>query len=95
MTPEEEVIRAGRAREVLEHELFKEAVETVDAVYLQGIRSTGFTDEVSRSKFALRYACLHDVLTALRSFIETGEIAQEQMRQASLMERARKVVGFN
>ena len=91
MNLEDEIIRAGKAKEVLTHEMFKEAVATVENVYLAAIRGAGFTDCATREKFALRYACLHDVLTALRSVLETGEMAQEQL---SLLQRAKKVVGL-
>jgi hypothetical protein len=86
MSPEEEIRRAGRAKEVLNNEIFKEAVETVENVYLSGIRNAGFTDTKTREKFALRYACLHDVLAALQSVIETGELAEQTLAQ--------KVKGF-
>lgn len=91
MTPEDEIVRAGWAREVLEHQAFKEAFETVEKVYLSGIKNAGFTDSQTREKFALRYSCLHDVVTALRSVIETGEMAKEQL---SLSQKFKKVVGI-
>lgn len=92
LSPEEEIRKAGRAKEVLENEEFQEAVKVVENVYLSGIRNAGFTDNVSREKFALRYACLHDVLTALRSVMETGEMAAEQL---NLAQKFKKAVGFN
>ena len=91
MTPEEEIIRAGKAKEILQAELFKEAFQTIEAALLAGIRASAFTDEKLREKLAQRYAALHDIRAALQSVIETGEMAREQL---SLMERVKNKV-FN
>jgi len=92
LTPEEEIRRAGRAKEVLGNEIFKEAFQTIEDSLLAGIRASAFTDEKLREKLSQRYAALHDIRFALVSVMETGEMAQEQM---SLMQRAKKVVGLN
>lgn len=92
LTPEDEIRRAGRSKEVLENEIFKEAFDTVEQALLAGIRAAAFTDDKLREKLAQRYAALHDIRFALVSVMETGEMAREQM---SLMQRAKKVVGLN
>ncbi|TFH50922.1 MAG: hypothetical protein E4H01_01165 [Lysobacterales bacterium] len=89
MTPEEEVIRAGRAREVLENEMFKEAVADIEQALLTGIRHSAFKDEDLREKLCARYALLHDLIQQLKSHMETGELAQASMR-----DRLKAVVGF-
>ena len=95
MTPQEEIIRAGKAKEVLTNELFKEAFQTIEGALLAGIRASAFADEKLREKLAQRYAALHDIRAALQSVMETGEMAQEMMNRESLLQRAKKVVGFN
>lgn len=92
MTPEEEIVRAGWANEVLENKMFREAFETIENALLAGIRASAFTDEKLREKLSQRYAALHDIRAALKSVMETGEMAQEQM---NLAQRFKKTVGFN
>lgn len=87
MTADEEIRRAGQAREILEAEMFKEAFQTIENALLAGIRASAFTDEKLREKLAQRYAALHDIRNALQSVIETGEMAREQL---NLMEKAKK-----
>lgn len=81
MTPEEEVRRAGRAREVLENEMFKEAISDLEQALLMGIRQSAFKDEVLREKLCHRYSLLHDLIQQLRTHMETGELAQASMGQ--------------
>ena len=88
MTPEEEIQRAGRAREVLENEMFKEAVADIEQALLMGIRQSAFKDPELREKLCHRYALLHDLIQQLQSRMETGEMAK------TMLERARETLGF-
>ncbi len=88
MTPEEEIQRAGRAREVLENEMFKEAVSDIEQALLMGIRQSAFKDKELREKLCHRYALLHDLIQQLQSRMETGEMAKTMLQQA------RETLGF-
>ena len=89
MTPEEELIRAGKAKEVLEHEMFKEAFNEIESALLRGIRQTAFTDEKTREKLCMRYDLLHSLRDQLKTYIESGVLAAEEIRQRDLKERVR------
>ena len=92
MTPEEELSRAEDARQLLERGIFAEAVKEVEAALLDGIRRTAFTDEKLREKLCQRYALLEDVVGQLRTYIETGRLAEETIKQRTFMERMRQLV---
>lgn len=92
MTPEEELVRAGKASEILTEPLFKEAVETIREALITGIQRSAFTDEKLREKLCQRLALLEDILGQLRTVMETGKMAEETIRQRSLSERL-KLVG--
>ena len=89
MTPEEEIVRAGRAREVLENELFKEAVREIETALLRGIQTSAFKDELLREKLCHRYSLLHDLVDQLKTYMETG-----QLGEATMAQKLRKVVGL-
>ena len=90
MTPEEELSRAERARQILEDPMFSAAVKELDEALLLAIRKTAFNDSTLRNKVQDRYSALHDVLDILRTHIETGKLARAQIEQQSLMQRMKE-----
>lgn len=81
MKPELEVQRAERARQILEDQLFKDAVAAIEAALLRGIAQSAFTDAVLREKLCQRYALLQDLLAQFRAHMETGQLARAQIEQ--------------
>lgn len=90
MTPEEELSRAERARQILEDPMFSAAVNELDAALLYALRKTAFNDSVIRNKVQDRYAALHDVLDLIRTHIETGKLARAQIEQQNFMQRMKE-----
>lgn len=95
MTPEEEVRRAGRANEILENELFKEAVAEIEEALKHARLSSSITAVDVREKIWAQEVALHAIISKLRSVIETGQLASEQMRQQGLLEKAKKLFSVN
>ena len=92
MTSEEELVRAGQAREILEHHLFREAVKDIETALLAGIHRSAFSDEKLREKLAQRYALLQDLLGQFRTHMETGKLAEETIRRKTMAERIKAAV---
>ena len=84
MTLEEEARRAGKAREILENELFKEAVKAVEGALLTGIRMSAFKDAELREKLCQQYILLHSVVEQIKTHIETGKLAEASLAQKVL-----------
>jgi len=82
MTPEEEIRRAGKANEILESEVFKDAFNEVEEALLAGIRRAPIKDVELRDKLCQQYIALHTIRDQIRTYIESGKLAQ-----ASLAER--------
>ncbi len=80
MTPEEELVRANRAREVLENPIFVEAVEKVDAEIERAWRCSPATDTTGREQLWLMQRLLEKVVGHLNQTMKTGQMAQEQLR---------------
>ena len=94
MSPEEELVRAGKAREILAEPLFKECVSVIREALIAGIRRSAFTEEKLREKLCQRLALLEELVGQLQTVMETGTLAEETIRQKSISERIRAVAGF-
>lgn len=81
MSPEEEIRRAGKAREILEAEVFKAAFASIEEALLSGMRRTAFSDEKLREKLCQQYTLLHQLRDQLRTHIETGKLAEAGLAQ--------------
>jgi len=90
VTPEDEIRRAGKAKEILNNEIFKEAFAEIEAALLRGIRQAGITDEKLREKLCARYDLLHTLRDQIETYIETGVLAEETIRRQTLMEKAKE-----
>ena len=93
MSPEEEIVRAGQARDILAQPLVKEAINTMREAFINGIRRSAFTDDKLREKLCHRLALLEDFVGQLQTVIETGKLAEETIRQKTLAERVRAAIG--
>ena len=89
MSPEEELQRAGQAESILTQSIFKEAVSEVEQAILDGIKRSPIKDAEFREKLCQQYIQLHAVLGQLRSYMETGKLAE-----FTLKERLKKVVNW-
>lgn len=86
MEPEEEVKRAGRAREILENELFKEAVSEIEEALKEGRLRAPATDNALRDKLWAQEVALYAIIQKLTTHIETGQLAQQ-----TLLEKAKGI----
>jgi len=90
MNEAEEIRRAGKAREILESETFKEAVKALEEALLLGIRQSAFKDAELREKLCQQYCLLYGIVSQLRTHIETGELAEEELRRQSIAEKIKE-----
>lgn len=93
MTPEEEIIRAGRAKEILENKLFKEAVAEIEEAIKQGRLNSGATDTALREKLAAQELGLYAIVQKLKTHMETGILAEEEIRRRTISERVKEWTG--
>jgi hypothetical protein len=79
VTPQEEMERAERARQILDDTFFKEHVEMVSEALLAGMRSSAIKDKELRLRLLDRYELLHSILDCLRTTMESGKLARRQL----------------
>ena len=79
MTPEQEIDRAGRAHEILDNEVFKDAVSQIEDALLSGIKRAPLKDAELRERICAQIVALETILNALRTTIDTGKLAQKTL----------------
>lgn len=95
MTPEQEIERAGRAHEILDNEVFKDAVNQIRNALHDGLIRTALVDEKLREKICFQLVALEKIVDALRTTIDTGKLAQKQLEiEQSRFSKLRNVAGF-
>ena len=94
MAPEEEIQRAIRAEQILKDELFKEAVREVKEAILNGIEMSAIKDSEMREKLCQQLILLNIVVGRLRTYMETGKLAEETIKQRTLAERFKAAVNW-
>ena len=92
MTPEEEIRRAGHAREILENELFKEACNDVSEALITGIKQAAFKDKELVVSLSQELRALDAVLSRLKTHMETGVLAEEEIRRRTIADRIREFI---
>lgn len=81
MTEAEEIERAVRAEQILGDELFKGAVKAVEEALINGIRLSPLKDAELREKLCQQLIQLHALVSQIRSYIETGKLAEETVKR--------------
>ena len=79
MTPEEEIRRADKAKQIIENSLFAGAFEEVGQALLQGMRSAPIADDKLRLRLLERYELLYSLKQVLETHMETGVLAAKQL----------------
>ena len=81
MEKEKEIQKGHRAKQILEDEIFAEAVKRVsDELDLEWINSP-VRDTEGREKIYMMKKMLNVLLVQLRSVMETGKLASKQINQ--------------
>ena len=87
MTPEEELDRAMEAQALMSHPLFKEAIAAQREALIAGIERSAFADEKLREKLCQQLVALTTFVNAIKTHIETGQLAQETIKRRSKASR--------
>lgn len=83
MTPEEEVVRAERAKQILEDKLVRAALDGVRDLIIEQWRVSPVKDSEIRDWLWALYNASHKFEEVLRSHIETGKLAAHQLKHAA------------
>lgn len=90
MTPEEAIKRAGRAQQLLEEPMIKEALETIERDIIAQWEACPARDTEGREQLWKYYKTALKFKGILQGAIESGKL--EQLRQVSLREKVHNFV---
>jgi Holliday junction resolvasome RuvABC ATP-dependent DNA helicase subunit len=82
MKPQEELIRAERAKQILGDKLVREALDSIRSGLIENWRSTPLKDADLREKIWAIYVGACKFEEFLYEFIETGKLAQHTLDHA-------------
>ena len=76
----QELSRSNQAKQILENNLFKEAVESLKKIYSEALlEKTGAKESDTREKLWIAYNVVGKVEQHLKSILETGKLAEKQL----------------
>jgi hypothetical protein len=76
----QELNRSSQAKQILENNLFKEAIESLKKIYSEALlEKTGAKESDTREKLWIAYNVVGKVEQHLQSILETGKLAEKQL----------------
>lgn len=88
------LVRADKAKTILEHDEFTNAVQAVRAEIANRFSKAPIRDTEGMLALRLQLKCLDDVIANLHSVVNTGKVIQERITwRESLKRKARNVLG--
>ena len=91
----EEMRLAGKAENVLKSEAFKAAFSQVEEALLGAMKSSPIADERLRLRLLDKFECLHALRDCLHSMVNTGAMAEDQLRQQTIAQRVKDFLNIN
>ncbi len=91
MTPQEEILRGEDAKQIYNHPMFKEAVQTVRNGLTGGMERSALGDESTHHRLVIALQLLGQIERALVQVMETGDMAALQVRDG-MMDRLKRVI---
>jgi hypothetical protein len=90
-TLEQKVYSGEKAREVLDNEAFQWAVDEIDKELTEAWKFSPARDADGRERIFLMQQMLYKMQQALKTTLETGQLAKEELRyKQSLADRAKE-----
>lgn len=87
--------RGARAKEILENEIYIETFDTVESELLTAWKNSPVRDVEGREKLFLMLGLLTKLKLALQSTMDTGKMAQVNLKhQQSMVDKAREFIGL-
>lgn len=80
-TPEQEVIRAGQARQILESSLFKEMRQNIETQLAANRRAVGVRDTDMHTRLIITEQLWGNLMDFFEQTAQSGKIAEVQIQQ--------------
>lgn len=80
----DEVKRGEEAQRLMEHPLFKEAMENVETGILDAMKESGLGDEKAHNKLVIALQIVGQIKKHMKTTMETGKLARIQLEKETL-----------
>lgn len=90
MNTHDESVRGHEANQILEHPLFREAIDTMRQAIIDKWRAAPIRDREGMHELKLMDKLLSDLEGYFKHIAETGKMAEIQLEQARKVEKLRK-----
>ncbi len=87
MTPEQEIYRANRAKEVIENEAYIEAFEMIHTEIKNQWETSPARDTTGRETLWLMQGLLKKLQSALEMTMQSGKLAQKELEHRSKVQK--------
>jgi hypothetical protein len=89
----QELSRSNQAKQILENNLFKEAIESLKKIYSEALlEKTGAKESDTREKLWIAYNVVGKVEQHLQSILETGKLAEKQLEIFRKSQQEKKIL---
>lgn len=88
----DEIRLAGKASEVLDSDAFKAAFKQVDDALLAAMKNAPIENDKLRLRLLDKYESLHALMRCLVGMVETGQMAEEQLKAKTIAEKIKDFV---
>lgn len=88
---EDEIRLSVKAKSVLESEPFKIAFGRLEQALLEAMRSAG-TEDKTRNRLLDKFQVLHEIRDTLQSMVDTGMMAETQLKERTIFQRVKDFV---
>lgn len=82
LTPEQELLRATDAKQLLENPLFRESFDTVRSGITSAMVNSGLGDEKTHNRLVIALQLLDQLEKNIKTVMETGELAKFQVKDS-------------
>lgn len=90
MTNQEEIYRGEEAKRLIEHTLFKDALDSVRSGLVGAMGSSGMGDKETHNRLVIALQLLNQIEKSIKTHIETGQLAEISVRE-SMANRLKRV----
>lgn len=90
MTNQEEIYRAEEAKRLIEHPLFKDALDSVKSGVVGAMGNSGMGDTETHNRLVIALQLLNQIEKSIKTHIETGQLAEISVRE-SMAQRLKRV----
>ena len=89
-----EAVRGNAAQQLLDNEIYKEAITKVHDGILNAMKSAPMGDEKTHNRLVIALQLLAQIERHIEDIANTGKMARLQMEENSLRNKFRNIAGF-